>query len=73
MKNYKRILVPVLFAVSLSLASCKKSYQCDCNLYDSNGKYISTSSSKYKEYTRDKARDACEKKSLPDKICVIVN
>jgi hypothetical protein len=64
-------------ALGLVSVSCKKSYQCDCNHYDSQGNYFKTTSSTYKERKRSEAQSACASKSFVTAgetvNCVIIN
>lgn len=54
----------LLFVVTHSiLVSCKKTYQCDCNVFDQNGNYISTKVYKYKEIKREDALSSCNSNS----------
>lgn len=71
----KKIVLSFFF---LSLfVSCKKSYQCDCSTYDSQGYYLSTKSNTYKEKDRETAQAACTAKSNVTQTetvkCVIIN
>lgn len=66
-----------LVIIGFTLLSCKKSYQCDCNSYDSNGNYQRTSSNTYNERKREDAQAACVAKSFATQAetvrCVITN
>ncbi len=58
----KSIFILSVFT-SVFTISCKKSYQCDCNIFDPQGNYVKTESNTYKERKRETAQTACMAKT----------